>query len=563
MIGTIAIYRGTGSLASGEHPYICLGGTVHPVPVKSFSGKFVEDLDQVVDVPVFDGWSSCNLCRLSSGSWKRWYWITDISRVSDNGSSVRLALTYCPTMDVSERGDYTVGQSLRGDWTRFPSTNTGYTANFEIAPGTEIRKSVLYTFSSIEDRITRLGYTIPTTHGVYCWVQLTFVDGTGDAQQIKQYGFIAECDYPNPGSVIGSTGVGKAYPGFMDLVNRMYESISVVPSSVIDMSVSPYCPYNLTCPDASSIAIADSEGGTALAPDSYKTSAGVTKYYGYTISSGMHAKYLYEEISTVKLDTVALFCGSIRVTDPLGTTVGTLPLGLRSASLQMRAQCVADTSGMCLRVFFSRNMVQIPMPHIPFVGSQWDQYRAYSMALDREALQYSINTSRESLQISKDTALMNTALSVGSSLLSGNVGGAISSTAGTLIGMYAQDRSQELTERTARFQQSLTEHRVQASSPVTYQQSAGFQQILNYKEGWCAMEWWATPGTDTSTFTNYYTRCGAPCAKYNYTLGVEGQGYYQGRLYTDGAPLHGPCFDRLAELYAGGVLKVWYKDVTE
>lgn len=536
---------------------------MNPTPVQTYSGKFVEDLDQVVNVPVFDGWSSCNLCRLSSGSWKRWYWITDISLVSDNGSSVQLALTYCPTMDVSERDDYTVGQKLLGDWTRIPAANAEYTPNFEIAGGTEIRKSVLYSIPTIEDRIRELGYSVPTAHGVYCWVQLTFVDGTGDSQRIRQYGFIAECDYPNPGSAIGSTGIGKPYPGFMDLVNRLYDSISVVPSSVIDMSVSPYCPYNLTCPDASSIAIADSEGGTALAPDSYKTSSGTVKYVGYTISDGLNSKYVHEEISRVTLENYMMFCGSLRVTDPLGTTVGTMPLGLRSTSLQIRTQCVADTSGMSLRVFFSRNMIQIPMPHIPFVGSQWDQYRAYSLALDREALQYSIDTSRESLQISKDTALMNTAVSVGSSLLSGNIGGAVSSTAGTLIGMYAQDRSQELSERTARFQQTMTEQKVQASSPVTYQQSAGFQQILNFKEGQYALEYWATPGTTGATFVNYYTRCGAPCAKYKFDLGVEGQGFYQGRLYSDGAPVHGPCFDRLAELYAGGVLKVWYEDVTE
>lgn len=563
MIGTIAIYRGTGSLASGEHPYFALGATVNPTPVKSYQGKFTEDLDQVVNVPTFDGWSSCNLCRLSSGSYKRWYWITDISRVSDNGSSVQLALTYCPTMDVSERADYTVSQKLRGDWTRLPHVDPSFTANFEVAGGTEVRQSILMEPKTLWDRVRALDSSHTAPKGVLCWAQLTWIGGgqSSDRQSIKQAGFIVDMNMPNSGITIGSTSVASPYITCQQLINNLYDSTAIVPSDVIDLSLSPYCPFCITCPDANSIAVSDTEGGTAVNPTGFLNINEEIKVYGYFYESSKLG--VYEERVFVDMTNLMLFCGSVRFTDPLGNTRGNFPLGLRGNKLQCRVVCIGDTTGMYLRVFFSRNMVQLPMYHIPYIGTQWDQYRAYSLSLDRQAMEYSISSSREALQIQKDTATANAALSIASSVMSGNIGGALSTVGSTLIGQNAQNRQQMLSEQTQKYNQALTEKRVQSSAPTTYMQSTGFQDVLNYLEGSCALEWWAAPGTDTATFTNYYLKCGAPCSRYNYTSAVESDGYYQGRLYTDGAPVHGPCFDRLAELYAGGVLKVLYKDVTE
>lgn len=562
MIGTIDIFRGTGSLSAREFPYFAMGANVNPTPVKTYTGKFTEDLDQVIQVPTFDGWSSCNLLRLTSGTFVQWMWITDISRTTDTAGSITLACTWCPTMDISRRSDYSTTRRYRGNWTRRPGYDLSSPIHFEIAGGQEKRMSIKYSIPRCADLVR-----IDQVKGTLAWMQVAFSTSSGNNAAIGMYGFFVDVLYPAAGANLGG-GDGLEtyyrYPTFLEALTDPYGSMGITASSIIDISVSAIPPFKCAGTNKSLPVInLVNSSGNKIIPTQTKGGR-----YAYNFTSGSGSSWSqFVQSSTLTYSAMETYCGSVRLTDIYGATVGTFPqtagTGSDFTAHTVEATAISDISGITLCISLDGTVLKVPMPHIPYIGTQWDEYRAYSLSLDRQAMEYSISSSREALKIQKDAATGNAILDIGSSLLSGDIGGAFKSGLSTLIGFQAQDRSQELTEKNARFQQSLTEQMAMAATPTTYSSGYGFEDILRITERPYRIEWWAPSGTTSVKFVNYVQQNGCPIKLINSESGMESEGFYQGCLASKTAPVHGARLDRLNDLLQTGFKQIFYQDVTE
>lgn len=563
VIGTIDIFRGTGSLSAREFPYFALGATNNPVPVKTFQGKFTEDLDQAIQVPTFDGWSTCNLLRLTSGTFVQWMWITDVSRTTDTAGSITLACTWCPTMDISRRSDYSVARRYKGNWTRIPGPDLAMPLHFEVAGGNESPLSTsMYSIPRCADLVK-----IDQVKGTLAWMQVTFSTSSSNNAAIGMYGFFVDVLYPAMGTALGG-GDGLEtyyrYPTFLEALTDPYGSMGITASSIIDISVSAIPPFkcagvNKSLPVISLL----NSSGTRINPTQTK---GGRYAYDFTSGSGSSWPQL-KQSAVLTYSNVQTYCGSIRLTDPYGATVGTFPqtagTGANLNAHTVTATAISDISGITLCVTLDGTVIKVPMPHIPYIGTQWDEYRAYSLSTDRQAMEWSISSSREALKIQKDAGTGNALIGIGSSLLSGDIAGAVKTGLSTLIGFQAQDRSQDLSERNARFQQSLTEQLAMAATPTTYATNYGFEDILRITERPYRIAWWAPSGTTGALFVNYIHQNGCPVKKVNVEVPMEAEGFYQGCITSETAPVHGPRLDRFNSLLQSGFKQIFYEDVTE
>lgn len=201
-------------------------------------------------------------------------------------------------------------------------------------------------------------------------------------------------------------------------------------------------------------------------------------------------------------------------------------------------------------------MYQIPCSHLPYLGTPWDTYRAYSQSFDRESLQYSIEqaNSRLQLQIANQTA---------NTLASGNIAGI----PGIAMNAISSAVGQQMSNNAARFNQDLMERRIQAQPATVYNTGYGISYIRNLlerSEGFALME---PDNLSTTIYNNYIQAYGYQVEGYQeLTIGT---GFYQGTLteknytvakqtynYTSEATdiqFTGLIFDRINEAFQRGI----------
>lgn len=552
--GEIALWKGTGCLGSGLYPAINLYGDIGS-PVKTFTGKFTEDLDQAVTIPHFAGWTDCNLCTLTpTGGARTWYWITDISRSTDLKGSVTLALSYCPTMDIGDVVGAGAGVDIRirGNWKRLSNVSArNQSERFSCADGPEVRQNAIVDIPTIADEHPS------DLYGPIAWCQIVHSDNATAENRtgIKRIGFFIAVKSMSASLFAGSSAY---YPNLNEVMSDTAGALGITASTIIDISMSPICPYEYG--ETSDGALRLGSNGS-IAPTIRTRSGGTSvAYYGDLGTTP------YVRQKSFTLTNTQKCCSSLYVVDLYGSCIGQLNWNDYHASdtesLDYRVE--SDFTGMTLRIDHKSKSIAVQLPHIPYVGTQWSEYRAYSMSLDRQAMEFAINQSHESMAIQKDTALMTTALGVGNSLMSGNFSGAANQIAGTLISMQAQDRQQTLSDKAARFSQQMAESRAKSAPPTVYASGYGLAEIWRYVQGYrYKIEAWAPAGTSDSRFTAYVNAYGMPCTMIDASTGFYGDDFFMGQLrnVVDGAKvITGPKLDRLGSLLLGGLKTVKWEN---
>ena len=561
--GEIALWKGTGCLGAGAYPAVRLYGEIGS-PVQTFTGKFTEDLDQAVTVPYFSGWSDCNLCTLTpTGGTRTWYWITDVSRSTDLNGSVTLALSYCPTMDITDVDGMGVSKTAKalGDWSRWSNiSDSNVGERYSCADGPEVRQNLLVNIPTLGDTLSATAHQLAWV----CWVQITYADVQ---KGLTVCGFFAWCGYGSGYKLYPANAPSavQLYPTLTEIVTDSYDTVGITASTIQDISISPYCPYEVGTVDFIDPYgfICLKSGGADVYPSLFKT----RMMYKLMVGSEIYAADPVTRTVSCTLSNVQKRCSSLYVINQYGNSIGQLNFNdyKGSSSLTLKYTVESDLNGMTLRIEHNSTTIREALPHIPYVGNQWDEYRAYSMSLDRQAMNFAISQSHESLKIQKDTSTMSTILGVGTSLLSGNISGAVNQVAGTLIGMQAQDRQQQLSDKAARFSQQMAESRAQSNPPSAYNTGYGMLGVYLFTifTQRHRLEAWAPSNTGAVQYVNYNSSFGVPCKMINTTATLSADGFYQGRLYElagDARAINGAKRDRLASLMLSGLKTVIWQN---
>lgn len=583
MIGRLDFIQSAGSLTTAEYPLIASDDEMDAYVKKTYSNvHFVEDTEQTITMPSFDGWADCNLVRFvnEDKTWTAYYWITTANRSSDvSGANVYTLMLNAP-MTLLKKGD-----ALKGNWLRTPQNLTPWK-----------QQNIISGTMGYTDHIEELP-TMPTDpyiseygYDVY-WVSITATMGpTGKQGTLELYGYpvkvksdSALCD-DSDGSLEykKDDGTFGSFPSITEIINgETLTWIGLTTDEIKDISITRSAPY----------------AGT-MSHESEETSAGTYVHKIYTIE-GIQPKFITRSDGTkgalamyhitgsdafptivndvtMHLSAKEIACGNIAVRDTNGANIANIPTSWiskdyadYSGDITMKHQCIADFSqcydrlevtdanGNALGIF------QIPATHLPYIGDQWDSYRAYSMSFDREAMQFGIDQARNQMLANlADSAINATVgLATGGATFAaqgavslaeqtahdmGNIQSGVATGTGivsSIVGYYQQ-------EHAARFNQQLTERRTQAQPGNAYNVNYGLSYLMNTARTPNCIVVSMPVGLTDSMYDRYIADFGY--ANEGFATFTVDYGFYQGTLYST-RTLTGPRFNQLINDFNNGI----------
>lgn len=539
MIGTIGFYRLPGSITAGEHPVLARrtsAETSYRVHLVS-NAKFTKDFQQRIIVAEFDDWTTCNMVRLSSGSWIGWFWITDRSQSSIASGGVELAIEFAPITSMLEAGD-----ELAGYWTRAP-------INISPWKGQAVMSGAMQV-----SRTQNVGVETFVSSGTTCtlmWVSMTITGTLGNPSEsgFTIAGFpVAVAEGYSGGLIKGpqlTTGDDSMdFPTVTEFLEDPARH-GIEATRIQDISISPMIPFSYT---RSGTRVDVTSGHVETA-----TAGGVSYAFVTTVTSNPRRLS-----GTLSLSSMENDCGTVALRDNSGSMVFSVPTAWTNKrgsvfDIDWTVEVMVDLGQMYTRFEIGGQTVQIPCGHLPYAGSSWDTYKAYSQAFDRESLQYSIDAARESLNVQTNAQVANAGLSVIGSLLKGDIGGAVSTVAGTGISVATSYKMQDISDRQSRFAQDLTERRLQAQPATAYAVGYGLAFILNSLRSPLCLVVSLPAGLTSSIYSDFVSRFGYSVEGFD-TLTI-GTGFYQGNLMPS-ETMCGGEFDRLNETLNTGVYLV-------
>ncbi len=419
MIGKLDFIQCAGSLTTAEYPLIASDDEMDAYVKKTYSNvHFVEDTEQTITMPSFDGWADCNLVRFvkDDKTWTAYYWITTANRSSDvSGANVYTLMLNAP-MTLLKKGD-----TVTGDWLRSPVNYTPWKQQ-QVVSGTMSYNGIKDATISVTTDI--IGDMMPNILGYQsAWVSLTTSkDPTGKQGTYEIYGFPIRY-----GSLYGSTGHvdgpdGTQYPSLGDIFQGdTLTKMGFTTAEILDISMTPFAPYDYDVTDGVFTVL--SLAGNKLTPTKVKYNDGTAEVesdcvmYNITDDSWMqyqvsqHVKEGYVVLS--KLERT---CGAVNIIKGDGTILKNIPTSwAEDGYIYYQSQIVPEFNQMTIIMkivddtrTYIKDVFTITCNHIPYIGSQWDSYRAYSMSYDREAMEYGIDQARNAMFVNMALSAVDT-----------------------------------------------------------------------------------------------------------------------------------------------------------
>ena len=545
MIGTIEFLKCAGSPATAEFPLIADDSELDDYVVAQYDNvKFVEDIQQTIVMPSFDGWSECNMVRFESyaitNPWIAYYWITDAVRSSDALNATEFALEFNPITTLMKKG-----ATVEGNWLRSPTNYTPWKQQAVIS-GTMGYTDRRFEFETMPD-----DSELKRIH----WVSIT----ASSEGSLEIYGFPIYVSTSNP--VIPDfdrvwyrlDGELQSFPSLYDLLDgSMLTTIGITADSITDISITRSRP--IEC----SLTYDSSQGVyyfnvTNMNPSKLTTGTTTGKYAVYTLTITHAGWNVPTDTMTIQLSEAEMACGQITIRDTNNSNIATIPTSFADADrkIYLKHVCIIDFAQIYDRVYVTDStfdadnayaVYQIPNTHLPYVGSAWDTYKAYSLSYDREAMEFGIDQSNRQMQ----AALVTQGIGMVASVATGNVAGMVSSGAG----MATTYKNAKLSEEAARFNQSLSERRVQAQPGNGYNVNYGLSFLINeITSPICAII--SMPIGITDTLFSEFIKDFGYANEGTYTMTIT-YGFYQGTVYSK-PTLTGPRYMELINAFNKGV----------
>lgn len=505
---------------------------VHTAAVKA-----LKDLDQVLRVPEFDGWETVNIvCLRFPDDWM-YYWVGASRTSSTVNGAVEFSLTYNgPASQLAIGGSYT--------------------ASVMRSPEFCATKQCAVISGAMEmSRSLNLG-SIPSPPGYKAyWVQVTASEYmTNEAPMVREsdrlarYGFFAAFNLTNQlDKTLYAYGTNYPMPSLFDIINNP-ESIGLSSAAVItDISVSEICPYRCSMDSDGVYSLYLYSTGTVTAT---AYAWGGSMVYMWNLDSMKVIPQTIDHSVTLTLSEMEQTCGNITIRDHSGSTVANIPAEWfgTSHSLALTTRILSDFGSLTYRIEVNGTVIQAPCGHLPYVGSAWLEYVAYSMAYDRASMENSIDTATRQTELAISTSAANGIIG----LLSTDPVSALQSVLGQYVTAWSSREANEISAGSLRSQQNITEKRMQAQPGTVYSSQYGI--------GYCYQTFY-TPmsiqvsipaGLTPSIYEAYRDAFGLPCETVDAETTLTA-GYWQLRFSTQDGLDSGPRFDRLNQMITNGL----------
>ena len=599
MISDLSFYKLPASIASGEYPLFSESTDLTPYLIHTIKDvKISADLDQDRTVPTFEGYENASMVKTSTG----WYWVVGVRTSTMYNDSIVVAMHYCASTSMIKSGD-----NIKGIWTRRSKalgcdlkvqqavSNSPMTSNIKVRLPRMFAKTQ-FGINNVSDTQSKM-YWVQITSSNYIKNDQTVVKG-----HITRYGtFALNNDVTNSlykylaWDTSGDKDYVPAYPRIGDIINNIDATLGIESSSVLDISVIPICPFEFesfdvvkTGPFVPGQPEPENEwvnqytvlknGDTKIKPWVGKdvsidvgglpgqTVTKTFKFRVYNLDLNINIEPIsievnipreHEDSLTFTLSDMEINLGQFQIKNWEGNIIATLPVVSRTNTININY--ISDSTGLyaLLQHVESKQHVIINSAKLPYLGSQWETYRAYSLDTDRKALEFAQEQYDKQFQMNMASAVFNGVVGAGLGAASGGSAGAIGAGVGAVGGLASGVASgilgKEMNDMKLRQDQQLTEMRLRASPATTYNTAYGLNQ-LDLMERFGGGIYIAMPANlSNDEFVKYIDEFGYP------TEGVQtltiGTGYYKGRILAqqNNKVFSGIRFERLQEEFNNGL----------
>ena len=600
MISDMQFYSLPASISSGEYPLFSDSTDLTPYLIHTIKDvKISADLDQDRTVPTFEGYENASMVKTSVG----WYWVVGVRTSTMYNDSIVVAMHYCASTSMIKSND-----TIKGIWTRRSKalgcdvkvqqavSNSPMISDRKAKSPTMFAKTQFGT-DSVSDAQSRM-FWVQITSSNYIKNDQTVVKG-----HITRYGtFALNGDITNSlyGYLAWDTSGDKdyipAYPRIGDIINNIDATLGIESSSVLDISVIPICPYAFdsldvvhTGPFVPGQPEPENEWVNQYTVLKYgndinkpwvgkdvpievgaipgQTTTKTFKFRVYNLDYNWGIEPLSTEIYNIRdredtlsftLSDMELNLGQLQVKSWEGNIIASLPIVSKTNTIYVNY--ISDSIGLytLLRHVESNQHVIINSAKLPYLGSQWETYRTYSLDTDRKALEFAQAQYDKQFQMNMASAVFNGVVGAGLGAASGGSAGAIGAGVGAVGGLASGIASgvlgKEMNDMKLRQDQQLTEMRLRASPATTFNTAYGLNQ-LDLMERFGGGIYIAMPANlSNDDFINYINEFGYP------TEGVQTlmitSGYYKGRILakqTAEKTFSGIKFERLQEEFNNGL----------
>ena len=599
MISDLQFYSLPASIASGEYPLFSDSTDLTPYLIHTVKDvKISADLDQDRTVPTFEGYETASMVKTSAG----WYWVVGVRTSTMYNDSIVVAMHYCASTSMIKSGD-----SVKGIWTR-RSKALGYDVKVQQAVSNSPMKSDLKVQLPKMTAKTQFGIDdVNDIESEIYWVQITSSnyiknDQTVVKGHITRYGtFALNNDVTNSlykylaWDTSGDKDYVPAYPRIGDIINNIDATLGIESSSVLDISIIPICPFEFESLDVvhtgqfipgqpepenawvnqyTVLKCGENVNKPWVGKDVSIDVGGlpgqtVTKTFKFRvynldlniniepISTTIYPPIKREDTLTFTLLDREMNLGQLQVKNWEGNIVASLPIMSKTNTVYINY--ISDSTGLytLLRHIESNQHVIINSAKLPYLGSQWETYRTYSLDTDRKALEFAQEQYDKQFQMNMASAVFNGVVGAGLGAASGGSAGAIGAGVGAIGGLASGVASgilgKEMNNMKLRQDQQLTEMRLRASPATTFNTAYGLNQ-LDLMERFGGGIYISMPANlSYDDFIKYIDEFGYP------TEGVQiltiTAGYYKGRVLAqqNNKVFSGIKFERLQEEFNNGL----------
>lgn len=542
-VGTVEFYRLPGSMSSNEYPILSANQDISAYLVHSIANcKYTHDLLQAIGpVKTFTGYDNVNIAKIDG----EFYWIVNrMTKTLQYSDTVTYGLSYnAPTSNLR------IGQSLTGAFVKTPTQIRAYMSN---AVSNDTMAHSRHVDLPHNPTITAInnGTTVYEDRRIY-WVEIVTI------RQNKIGFFVWDPRFTsNLSGIYKSVRAGYSeyyYPPY-DYFTDPANILGIVADKISAIHISERCPYQVT----KTTYTRDSLTFDAINLTSHNASRlGDTGYYVYFLSDT--GDDVPTEI-TIELNEMERACGSVRLINESGNAIASIPTQYGS-NMTIATKTVSDLSGIFTEVSYNgRIMTTFTEGFVPFYGSAWETYKAYSMSIDREqvTINKQINNAELDVQInqSRGNAMLGIGMSLGAMDITnpvGLVGGAINiagQIANEALTENAMNTRNQIENKALDMNQQLLEKRMASAPGTAYDTGYGFIYIYNCEHHPANLRLEMPANLTQSYYDAHVAEFGYP-SEGVITLTLSA-GFIQGKVLNDGT-LVGEKFDELNRTIQNGL----------
>ena len=530
-------------LSTGQYPLLSgLDQDLSGYILKSEVLNVRKDLYQVIRVADFNGSENCNMIRIRGYGL---YWITARDTSTDVQGSVSFALSACAPSSMLFSGD-----AVDGEFSRLPENACPWLKR-------QARTGDILPTRSVN--LPSMG--VNSRGNLKVWIQVTsttYLSSTGSVTENRYatYGFFATVnDRGGWGDYVAADGEAenrKYYPNIQDVISNP-EYMGLQASTIQDISISVRCPFKYS-ENGLYMNLVKSDGTViptnAVGPNRAEITGGAFAFYNLSDPTFTTAVPLIETV-TVSLSALERASGTIMLKDHTGAAIATVPTSWGS-SFEVSTQCIGDHGKLLTLVTIEGVEFAIQEGHLPYVGSAWAEYVAYSLSYDRQAMENSIDYANQRMTADLLTGAAGAVQGAGLAALGGS--GPLAIATGLLnfgLGAAGTMIERSISERQARDEQALSERRVQGQAGTAYSSAYGVIYCLMNLRHPAIIEVNMPAGLTASVDSAYTDVHGFPAEGVK-TITIK-QGFIQGRIFADGTMRLGPWFDMMNEKISNGI----------